>query len=120
MASTRASRRSSDDVRTACERDVIPHLRRLRDSGVAIANKRTRCCWLYGAPSKLIFSIAKAQGGRKRCVFVVKVTASIYLLVGQQSENCQRGVSPFSSRESFPNAVDPDRIVSRGLGWLLK
>ena len=66
----------------------------------------------YGAPSKLIFSIAKAQGGRKRCVFVVKVTASIYLLVGQQSENyLLMGIV------SFPLANVPEAVKETELYW---
>ena len=56
---------------------------------------------LWGA-FKLIFSIAKAQGGRKRCVFVVKVTASIYLLVRRQSENYLLRVSRLFHWRKFP------------------
>jgi hypothetical protein len=60
---------------------------------------------LWGAPLEPIFSIAKAQGGRKRCVFVVKLTASIYLPVQEQSEKYLQSCRTFLLAE-IPEAVN--------------
>jgi hypothetical protein len=42
---------------------------------------RTRYYWFYGAPSKTGFLNREGADNGKQCVFVVKVKASIYLLV---------------------------------------
>jgi hypothetical protein len=67
---------------------------------VARADKRRVDAVLNGEPLKLVFSIAKAQGDGKRCVFVVKLTTSIYPAHVEQPENCRRRIAQLGYRLS--------------------